>query len=166
MTEQVVPSFPEGTDGLAPIYLERVWPAPGMWAFMLLMTASLGIAYAQPFGVSAGIATFLLTSVAVVIGLMVNAPVIRVDERVLRVGRARLPLHFVGQFRIMNAAESKSPRDSNAHTDAYFLLRPGIKSSVMVEVIDTSDPHPYWQFSTRHPDELVLALTTSENGTN
>ena len=160
MTEQVVPSFPEGTDGQTPIYLERVWPSVGMWAFLLLMTASLGIAYAQPFGAFAGWTIFLTTSGAVVAGLIVNAPTIRVDERVLRVGRARLPIQYVGQVRELNEAESKVSRSSNAHAKAHFNLRGGIKSSVIVEVTDTNDPHPYWHFSTRNPGALIAALTS------
>ena len=162
MTEQVVPSFPEGTDGTTPIFLERVWPSVGMWAFLLLMTASLGIAYAQPFGATAGWITFVATSAAVVIGLIVNAPVIRVDERVLRVGRARLPLQFVGQVRELNQAESKVTSTSATHTSAHLNLRGGIKTSVIVEVTDINDPHPYWQFSTRRPAELILALTSEK----
>jgi len=160
MTEQVVPSFPEGIDGTTPVYLERVWPALGMWAFLLLMTASLGIAYAQPFGALAGWITFLTTSAGIVIGLIVNAPIIRVDEKVLRVGRARLPLQYVGQIRILGESDSKNAKANTAHVQAHLNLRSGVKTSVMVEVTDTTDPHPYWHFSTRRPNELLLALTS------
>jgi hypothetical protein len=50
-------------------------------------------------------------------------------------------------------------RDANVH--AYLLLRPYLKRAVRVDVVDPSDPVPYWLVSTRRPEELAAALTAA-----
>ncbi|MGO2111963.1 MAG: DUF3093 family protein, partial [Pseudoclavibacter sp.] len=41
---------------------------------------------------------------------------------------------------------------------AWLCLRGWSGTSARVEVIDESDPVPYWLFSTRHPDAVRAAI--------
>jgi len=148
----------EGVDGKIPVFQERLWPSVGMWIFAFLMTTSLGIAYSQAYGQELGLMVAIATTLAVGIGLIVNTPLIQVDELNFRVGRARLPLQFVGKIQVLDDAQSRRARSTDANSNAHFQLRGGIKGSVIVEVIDPQDPHPYWQVSTRKPDALMAAL--------
>ena len=154
----------EGVDGKSPVFQERLWPSLGMWVFAFIMTTSLGIAYSQAYGKELGLMVAIATTLAVGIGLIVNTPLIQVDELNFRVGRARLPLQFVGKIRVLDDAQSRRARSTDANSNAHFQLRGGIKSSVIVEVSDPQDPHPYWQVSTRKPDLLIAALTNAKTG--
>jgi hypothetical protein len=152
----------EGIDGKVVAYSERLWPSIGMWLFAIVMTSSLGIAYGRAYGNELGLLVGFATTAAVAIGLIVNAPVIRVDELNFRAGRARLPLRFVGEVRLLDAAGSKRARSTDAHARAYFQLRAGIGASILVEVTDPDDPHPYWQVSTRQADKLAIAIMLAQ----
>ena len=154
----------EGLDGKSPVFQERLWPSLGMWVFAFIMTASLGIAYSQAYGKELGFMVAIATTLVVGIGLIVNTPLIQVDELNFRVGRARLPLQFVGKIRVLDDAQSRRARSTDANSNAHFQLRGGIKTSVIVEVTDPQDPHPYWQVSTRKPDLLIAALTNAKTG--
>ena len=152
----------EGIDGKVVAYSERLCPSIGMWLFAIAMTSSLGIAYGRAYGNSLGFLVGLATTAAVVIGLAVNAPIIRIDELNFRAGRARLPLQFVGQVKVLDAEQSKRARSTDAHAGAHFQLRGGIGESLIIEVTDPQDPHPYWQVSSRQAEKLVVALESAK----
>lgn len=154
----------EGVDGKSPVFQERLWPSLGMWVFAFIMTSSLGIAYSQAYGKELGFIVAISTTLAVAVGLIVNTPLIQIDELNFRVGRARLPLQYVGKIQVLDDAQSKRARSTDANSNAHFQLRGGIKGSVIVEVTDPQDPHLYWQVSTRKPDALIAALANTKTG--
>ena len=148
----------EGIDGKSPIFRERLWPSLGLVITAFVMTASLGVAYGRAYGSQLGLMVGVSTTMAVAIGLIVNTPVIQVDELNFRVGRARLPLQYIGKIKKLDEQQSRQARSTGANSNAHFQLRGGIHSSVIVEVTDIQDPHPYWQVSTRKPTELIASL--------
>jgi hypothetical protein len=148
----------EGIDGKTPVFRERLWPSVGQWVFVLVMTSSLGIAYGRAYGNDLGLMVGIAATILLGIGIVVNTPLIQIDELNFRVGRARLPLQFVGEIQKLDDQQSRRARSTDANSNAHFQLRGGIKNTVIVEVTDPQDPHPYWQVSTRKPDELIVAL--------
>ena len=152
----------EGIDGQYPVYQERLWPSFGQWVFAVIMTSSLGIAYGRAFGIELGLTVGVVATVLVSVGLIVNTPLIQIDELNFRVGRARLPLEYVGKIQKLDDLQSRRARSTDANSNAHFQLRGGIKETVIVEVTDPLDPHPYWQVSTRKPDALIAALTNAK----
>jgi hypothetical protein len=146
----------EGVDGKSPVFQERLWPSAGQWVFAFIMTTSLGIAYGRAYGADLGIVVGIAATVVVIIGLVVNTPLIQIDELNFRVGRARLPLQYVGKIQKLDEEQSRRARSTDANSNAHFQLRGGIKNTVIVEVTDAEDPHPYWQVSSRNPEELML----------
>jgi hypothetical protein len=153
----------EGVDGKSPVFQERLWPSVGQWVFAFIMTSSLGIAYGRAYGADLGIVVGIAASIVVVIGLVVNTPLIQIDELNFRVGRARLPLQYVGKIQKLDEEQSRRARSTDANSNAHFQLRGGIKNTVIVEVTDAEDPHPYWQVSSRNPDALIAALNAAKN---
>ena len=154
------PAWPEGQDGQAPAYRERLrapWPA---WVFGTAMALSLGVAYGYAITVPWGIATWLVTQALVVWVLVTTSPAVRVDERVLRAGRARLPLRYVGRLRPLDAATARRLRGVDSDASAYLCVRSWVPRALLVEVSDPADPHPYWLVSSRHPDRLAGAIRT------
>ncbi len=152
----------EGIQGKHPAYIERLWPSIGMWFFALVMTVSLGIAYGSAYGMNLGLLVGSGTSAAVFLGLIVNTPAIRVDELNFQVGRARMPLRYIGQIQILDEVDSRRARSTDAHKDAHFQLRGGIKQTLIVEITDETDLHPYWQISTRDPKKLAEILNAAK----
>lgn len=148
----------EGTSGEHVVYTERLWHSVGMWFVALVMTVSLGIAYGSAYGANLGLIVGVVASTAAIFGLFRNSPTILIDEINFQVGRARMPLRYVGKVQILDESESRRARSTHAHKDAYFQLRGGVKQTLIVEITDESDPHPYWQISTRNPDELAKKL--------
>jgi hypothetical protein len=127
------------------------------------MTTSLGIAYGRAYGMDLGLIVGIAATILVTIGLIVNTPLIQVDELNFRVGRARLPLQYVGKIQKLDEEQSRRARSTDANSNAHFQLRGGIKNTVIVEVTDPQDPHPYWQVSSRNPDALINALNATKN---
>lgn len=153
----------EGVDGKNPVFQERLWPSLGMWVFAFIMTTSLGIAYGQAYGSQLGLLVAIFTTLAIAIGLVVNTPLIQIDELNFRAGRARLPLAYVGKIQKLDDQQSRRARSTDANSNAHFQLRGGIKNTVIIEVTDPQDPHPYWQISTRNPDLLIAVLSSAKN---
>jgi hypothetical protein len=152
----------EGVDGESPTFQERLWPSVGQWTFAFIMTASLGIAYGRAYGMDLGVIVGIAATIVVAIGMIVNVPLIQIDELNFRVGRARLPLQYVGKIQKLDEEQSRRARSTDANSNAYFQLRGGIRNTVIVEVTDAQDPHPYWQISSRKPDELISALNATK----
>jgi hypothetical protein len=153
----------EGVDGKIPVFQERLWPSVGQWVFAFIMTTSLGIAYGRAYGADLGIVVGIAATFVVIVGLVVNTPLIQIDELNFRVGRARLPLQYVGKIQKLDEEQSRRARSTDANSNAHFQLRGGIKNTVIVEVTDAEDPHPYWQVSSRNPDELIAALNAAKH---
>ena len=152
----------EGVDGKNPVFQERLWPSLGMWMFAFIMTSSLGIAYGQAYGSERGLVVAIAATLAVAIGIVVNTPLIQIDELNFRAGRARLPLQYVGKVQKLDEQQSRRARSTDANSNAHFQLRGGIKATVIIEVTDPTDPHPYWQVSSRKPDSLIAALADAK----
>lgn len=161
MRDQFMPS--EGTSGQHAVYTERLWHSVGMWFVVLVMTVSLGIAYGSAYGMNLGLIVGTAASAAAMVGLLKNTPTIRIDELNFQVGRARMPLRHVGKVQILDEEQSRRARSTNAHKDAYFQLRGGVKQTLIVEITDETDPHPYWQISTRNPEVLIEKLAEAKN---
>jgi hypothetical protein len=154
----------EGVDGAVVRYRERLVPPWWAWLVVVFITGSLAIAYGYATTAVVGIVTFALTTAAVAWGLLATTVVIRVDDRVLRVGRARLPLEFVGPATALDPRATAALRGPDADARAHLCLRSWIGTAVRVQVADDRDPHPYWLVSTRNPAAVVAALHDGSAG--
>jgi hypothetical protein len=153
---------PEGVDGTEVLFRERLWPGIGICAFLSAMTISLGIAYGHAYGPSAGLLVGIGTTVLLVGSLFVNAPVVCVDNLVVRAGKARLPLRYTGEVRRLDRNAGRAAIRNNVNHQAYLLVRSWISDSLVITVIDTTDPHPYWQISSRRSKALLAAIESAK----
>ena len=151
-------SWQEGQDGLTPVYRERLWPGPGLLIIAAVVIAPVAIAYGAAFGATLGWILGILVIGLTWAWLIGSAPVVQVDERVLRAGRARLPRQFVGEVRALDA-EALAIERTSGDVRTFMVLRPGSsRSGVLVTVTDPRDPHPRWIVQTRSPARLAAAL--------
>ncbi len=82
----------------------------------------------------------------------------------LRAGPARLPLEDAGSVRALDASAAWRLRGPEADPRAYLYLRGWVPTAIRIEVVDASDPAPYWYVSTRHPEALVAAVDAARPG--
>ena len=157
----VLDTWGEGQDGSNPSYRERLHAQASTWIVSTVMIFTLGIAFGYVLGTKLGLLTFVLVEVAAVWLLLRTAASIRVDDRILRAGRARLPLEFVGRSRILDPDATRRARGVDADTRAFLCVRSWIPRTVLIEVIDPADPHPYWLVSTKDPEALQAALVAA-----
>ncbi len=151
----------EGQDGENARHRERLHAHWALWAFTVFLTASLGIAYGRALGPLWGAITFLVTMLCAAWLLLASAPVVQVDDHVLRAGRARLPRQHAGRVRVLSREEVRRLQGVDADSRAFRCVRSWVPGAVVVEVTDPRDPHPYWLVSTRDPEGLARALATS-----
>ena len=140
-------------------FRESLWPA--WWVFLataLVIPASLLVFL--PISPAAGVASAIVLYGAIVVALLVTTPSIEVTEGMLRVGRARIERSYVGEVTAHRGAEAVAERGTRLDARAWLALRGWISGVVRIEIVDDSDPTPYWLVSTRRPDELVAALAS------
>jgi hypothetical protein len=148
----------EGVSGETCTFQERLLPGLVSWLLVFFMTVSLGIAYGYVYGLTFGMFITALSTVLIFLFMYFSSPLIEVDELVLRVGDARLPRKFIGNPRYLDVDQTLRSRRTLGHRNAYLAMRASIKESIIIEITDVSDPHPYWQFSSRRPKELLSKL--------
>jgi hypothetical protein len=153
----------EGVDGTSVAYRERLYAPWPVWAVVVVLTASVGIAYGHTLGAPAGVAAFAVGQALASWWLLATAPLVVVDDLVFRAGRARLPLRLVGRIAPLDAAQTRQARGPVADPAAYLCIRGWVSRSVLVEVDDPDDPHPYWLVSTRAGHDLALALAAARD---
>lgn len=83
---------------------------------------------------------------------------IRVTGQWFQAGSARIEVIHLGTSTALDAEASRRLAGVDADARAYLLLRPYLKRSVRVDLVDPADPTPYWQVATRHPEALARAL--------
>ena len=143
-----------------PSYAERLgvplrWWVQGTMLIAIVWLATVVAVPAVAAGVVTAVAAVLMTSLYLLIG----AARLTVADGSFRAGRAHIGAEHLGPAVALDAEQTRRTAGVEADARAYLLLRPYLKRAVKVEITDPADPAPYWLVSTRHPDELVTALT-------
>lgn len=138
-------------------YRERLWPA--WWVFLataLVIPASLLVFL--PISPIAGVVSAIVLYGAILVVLLATTPVIEVDDRMLRVGRAHIERSFLRSVTAHEGQDAVAERGTRLDARAYLVLRGWISGVARIELDDPSDPTPYWLVSTRDPEGLAMAL--------
>lgn len=150
----------EGQDGTRRTYRERLMAPWWAWVLAAVFTLSVAVAYEFALGpVPAALAVVAVGGGAAWL-LLATSTVLSVDECVVRVGRARLPLRFVGDVEVLDSEASARARTRDFNPAAHLVLRTWASGrSVRIGVTDPRDPHPYWLVSTRDPQGFAAAIS-------
>ncbi|MGE0817350.1 MAG: DUF3093 domain-containing protein [Candidatus Nanopelagicales bacterium] len=144
-------------------YRERLHAPWWVWLLGTVLTASLGVAYGFRLGAGPGLTTFAVAEALLAALLLLTSPLVVVDDVAFQAGRARLPLRHVARVATFDAARTREARGAKADPRAYLCLRGWIRTSVLVEVDDPDDPHPYWLVSSRRPRDLAPVLAAARD---
>jgi Protein of unknown function (DUF3093) len=147
------------------IYHERLLPGPMIFVITaLIIPASLLVFL--PINMTVGVICAVVLYSACVVLLVIGSPRIEVTDSVLVAGRARLPLPNVGEATGFTGTDATQQRGPKLDARAWLVIRGWISPVVKIDVLDDSDPTPYWLVSTRHPADLVAALAQAKSPVN
>ncbi len=142
-------------------YRERLWPAPWLLiASALVMPASMLVL--APISFPAGVGTAVLLYAGCIALYVLGAPVIAVEDGMLRAGRASIPISLLGEPQTFTGEEARLERGQRLDARAWLMIRGSIGPVVTIPVNDSRDPAPYWLLSTRRPRELAAAIVRSQ----
>ncbi len=157
--------YPPFVPSRAPAYRERLtvswwaWPtALGAAAFLAAELAIGAMALRHPL-------TFVVAGALAAAALFaVSRIAISVDAEELHVDDARLPVNVIGSVEALGAQQRRDLLGPYADPLAFVIQRPWIPGGVRIDLVDPTDPTPYWFVSTRHPEKLMAALTAAGGG--
>jgi hypothetical protein len=132
-----------------------------VWATCLLGIGALAVAYAKALGTQAGLVLGVGGLALATVVIVTTTPLVRVDSRVFRAGRARLPLPVIGAVIVADRAATAMARGPHGDTTAHMVTAIGVAESVVIEVCDPRDPHRTWLVSSRRPADLARAVRTA-----
>lgn len=143
-------------------YHEQLHAPVSWWVGSAVFAIACGWVILVATTFTAGLVTTVVVGGAVLAGVMAygRAPV-TVDSSTLVAGSAHLPLRFIGEVTVLDAAEWKHQMGPGADARAFIVSRPYLSCGVMIEITDPLDPAPYWLVSSRQPGSLALALSES-----
>jgi len=133
---------------------------PPLWllAFIYFMFLSLIVAVWAALGTGSAIfAGVILTFLLLVIAVMGRGEIL-VDEEELRIQDAHINRRFIGDVKVLNAAEMKLIRTRDANPAAYLAIKFWVTTGVKITLNDQRDPTPYWLVSCKKAEELKNTL--------
>ncbi|TQO21200.1 DUF3093 family protein [Rhodoglobus vestalii] len=143
------------------IYRERLWPTA--WLYLsTALTIPASILVFMPINIIAGYITAAILYGGIVLFLLASAPTIEVDETELRAGKARLPIATIGTVLTFDGAEATLERGQRLDARAWLLIRGWVSAVAKLEILDESDPTPYWLLSSRTPELLSEAIVKAK----
>lgn len=149
----------DGSTRSGTTYVERLVAPPWVWLAVLVVA---GIAAATLHGGGSGWRTVVpyvvVLPIAVVFLLWASRGEIRVEDGVLHVPGARIPLDHLGGVTPLDREGTRRVRGPLAERRAFVVSRGWLTESVRVQVEDPEDDTPYWLVGTRRPHELAAAL--------
>ena len=144
---------------VAVTYRERLHAPVSYWAIGVLVGVSTAVAigfYLGPWvAVAAGVVT--VAAVTAVVGWWGSTEIV-VDADGVRVGPSLLEWPYVGAVEVLDRTRTRERLGVNADAAAHVVQRPYLSESVLIQVRDAADPHPYWLVSSRSPAGCAAAI--------
>lgn len=154
------PPSPRG-DAEAPLHRERVLPGPGVWIAAVAIGAAMGLILVPLQPVVALVVSVLAIGGALVLVLLYS-PVLEVSGGRFRMGRAQIDVELLGEPVALAPAQWALTIGQDFEPLAHHCVRGWTRTGLRVEVLDEEDPTTAWVASTRHPEDLALALRTAQ----
>lgn len=149
----------EGSDGSHRSYRERLYPPIAVFILVFGLAMLVGVAYGAAYGALWGWGFGILLGVIGMGVLLATSTPIHVDDRVVRVGRARLPLASIAGAQPLDREAMQEARRHGDPRDYLVLRAWSSRRGVSIPLDDTHDPHPRWIVTSRHPERLADAVS-------
>ena len=89
---------------------------------------------------------------------------VAVRDGELYVDDAHLPLRYVAEVGVLDAAGKRAALGTRNDPLAFVVVRPWVAGAVLVVLDDPADPTPYWVVSSRRPERLARAILAARAG--
>ncbi|WP_445154593.1 DUF3093 domain-containing protein [Arthrobacter sp. Hor0625] len=153
-----VPASSSSPHDASVVFREKLWPSFWIWLVAAGLSGA-GILVFAPISMAAGITAAVVLFAIITVLLVLSTPSITVTAGTLRVGRASIERRFVGSAEAFRGSDATAERGTRLNGLAFMCIRGWIDPVVRIEITDPADRTPYWLASSRHPDELVAALS-------
>lgn len=144
------------------LYRERVSPKWTSFIPLVLILPTFWLTFV-PINVLLGVSIGLFLTVLVAWMMLANAPVITVTNAEISVGKATMPINFVGNVIEIGENEAFAEKGPKLDARAYLALQASRTGLVKIELSDPADPTPYWLVSTGEPEKFLDALKRAKN---
>lgn len=128
---------------------------------VVALTAIVGVAYGAAYGSPLGWGSGLILTALALVALAATSTPLCVDDRVVRAGRARLPLSAISAAVALDGDEMRDARRFGDPRDYVVLRAWSSRRGVDITVEDARDPHPRWLVTTRHPERFAEAINAA-----
>lgn len=147
----------------APTYRERL--SPSLWTLLSAAVAAPMVSLVfVPLDATVALVAGAVAAAVILTALILLSPVIEVRGGELRVGRAHIPVSYLGDPAGFVGEQARAIRGPGLPATAWHALRGGIDGVVVVPVDDPRDPVTAWVFSTRTADRVVAAIRRAQHG--
>lgn len=144
-----------------PPVTERLAVPLGWWLLGTGFVLSLGVAVLAFLGPGWGIGVTVVAEAvlaAVLVGYGSTSIVVGDDG--IQVGGATIDYGYVRGVEALDADRTLERLRTRADPRAYLVVRPYVRTSVVITLDDRADPHPYWLVSSRDAERLIRRLPT------
>lgn len=141
-------------------YRERL--TPSLW--LLVSAAVVGPMVSLtllPIGATLGLTIGILAAVLLLFAFVGLSPQVRVENGVLRAGRAHIDAHWLREALPLTGEQARAARGPDLPARGWHLIRGGIDGVVVVQNTDPNDPATSWTISSRTPDRLAAAINAA-----
>ena len=139
------------------IYRERVLPsAPNLLLpiFLFVSVVAIMLPISEPWAIPVA----ALLSAAFVTFLFVSSPVIEISETELVCKGARIDRKFLGEIAIIPKTESFEQLGQKLDARSWLAIQPSVKGLLKIEIVDETDPTPYWLLTSRNAERIKEIL--------
>lgn len=138
-------------------YRERL--TPSLWILVAsAVIAPMAALSFLPVNATLGLAIGVVAVLLILAGLMGLSTRIEVGDGMLRAGRGRIEVGYLGEAVALTGEEARRARGPELDARAWHIIRGGIDGVVAVPVTDPDDPVTQWIISSRTPDRLAAAI--------
>ena len=137
-----------------------LWWWPPVLGLAGLLAAEVHLGYP---GVRAWLPYLVLLPLAGAMLLALGRTRVRLSGGELVVGRARLPVAFIGEVDVIRPAGKRVALGPELDPAAFMVHRAWVGPLIRVRLTDPADPTPYWIFSVRRPERLAELLRTGRD---
>ena len=145
-------------------YHERLAP-PWWMLLLLLLIVPTSLLVFLPIDIGVGIAVAIGLYALIAAALWLGAPVVAVQDGVLRAGRARIEAVHLGAADALQGADATAAMRAGWDPTDHHVISPWTKSLVRVAVEDPADPTGAWVISSRRPQRLAAAIQEARSAT-
>ena len=143
-------------------YRERL--SPSLWLLVTVAVAGPMVSLVfVPIGSTFALIVGAAVSALLVLGFIAATPVVSVEGRILRAGRAHIDVEHLGEPLALVGEEARQARGPGLPARGWHLIRGGIGGIVVVPNLDADDPVDTWSISTRTPDRLAAAIRAARS---